>query len=477
MRKPGIAVHPSFVRRILTLAAGLVLLTTAMAVAAQTDRVNVNTSGGQANAGAVFSSISGDGTKVVFTSRATDLVKPATVPTRHIFLRDFKTGKTILVSRASDHKNRKGKVVLGKAAADGFSFSPMISANGKFVVFASDASNLVKNDENGSTDVFRRSLTADVNKTILISRKSDKSGESGAPAVGGPSTQPVVSANGKVIAFVSQATNLFGGDKNGKPDVYVRNLETGKTTALSVREGQTLNGISGGADVGNGNAGGIAISGNGKVVAYGSTARLHAADTDDKVDVYDQVVDGGYPNPISSHLDEPCEGGCSSFNPSLNHDGSVLAFWSDSSATQGDTNNKGDIIVLRAGNFFRVNLSSDEEQDIGGALSTLGQSLSNDGNRIVFATFGALVDGDDPCTGEQVYMRDLGAGTTTRISVGHNADCANGFSNYPAISANGEWVTFTSIGSNVVSGDTNSDTDVFRRGEIPASEPDGPPEG
>jgi len=180
-----------------------------------TTRVSVDSLGGQANRQSTNSSISGDGRYVAFASYATNLVPGDTNDGSDIFVHDMQTGTTELIS-----------VDPGGGVGGYYSESPSISHNGRYVVFNSFATNLVPGDTNGTQDVFVRDLQPDL--TTLVSVDS-----SGIQA-NGPSDGPSISGDGRYIAFASSATNLVAGDTNRVADIFVRDLQTGVTTRVSV---------------------------------------------------------------------------------------------------------------------------------------------------------------------------------------------------------------------------------------------------
>jgi Tol biopolymer transport system component len=146
-------------------------------------------------------------------------------------------------------------VPQGAASSNGIGEDPHISADGQYVVFDSDATDLPGGDANGTTvDVFRKDMVTGV--VDLVS-----------PGIGGgaqgDSTADAISANGNVVAFSSAAPNLVDGDANGTTDVFVRNLATGVVQRVSTRaDGSQLSGPSYAA----------APSGDGRYVAFASRA-------------------------------------------------------------------------------------------------------------------------------------------------------------------------------------------------------------
>src|SRR5439155_147393 len=109
--------------------------------------------------------------------------------------------------------------------ANGNSYDPSLSADGRFVAFWSDAPNLLGTDTNGFTDVFVKDLQTDA-----ITRYS--TGGSGAQG-NGNSSDPSMSADGRYVAFVSAASNLVPGDTNGVADVFIKDVQTGAIIRVS----------------------------------------------------------------------------------------------------------------------------------------------------------------------------------------------------------------------------------------------------
>src|SRR5438046_7146698 len=106
----------------------------------------------------------------------------------------------------------------GTNSGDGFSGNPVLSSDGRFVAFDSDASNLVANDTNGHfEDVFMRDLNTGTTTLVSVNSAGTGSGN-------GASALPVISANGRFVAFVSDATDLVASDTNQNIDVFVRDL-------------------------------------------------------------------------------------------------------------------------------------------------------------------------------------------------------------------------------------------------------------
>jgi len=168
-----------------------------------TERVSIGIADAWADGGSDSPSISAGGRFVAFASEATNLVAGDTNEVWDVFIRDRVARETERVSIGS-----RG------AQADGNSWYPSISADGRFVAFTSGAANLVAGDTNGAADIFIRDRAKRKTERVSI-------GSRGAQADGG-SWYPSISADGRFVAFESEATNLVAGDTNEVWDVFLR---------------------------------------------------------------------------------------------------------------------------------------------------------------------------------------------------------------------------------------------------------------
>jgi Tol biopolymer transport system component len=254
--------------------------------------------------------ISDNGRFVAFYSYASDLVPDDGNGFPDIFVHDRKLGTTELISSDSDGNEGTGSsfspdisangryIVYGSESANlvpgdnnfdfdifihdrklgtterisvspggadalGPSFDPDISANGRFVTYSSLASGLVPEDDDNASDVFVYDREKGTTELVSVSSNGTE-GNLG-------SAQPTISDDGRYVTFQSDATNLVPGDDNNATDVFVRDRETDTTTLLSVARGGTT---------GNGGSFEPAISGNGHYVAYTSSASDLVSDDD-----------------------------------------------------------------------------------------------------------------------------------------------------------------------------------------------------
>ena len=182
-------------------------------------RVSVDSSGAEANGGSTKPAISDDGRFVAFESGASNLVSGDTNNADDIFVHDRQTGTTTRVSIDSSG-----------AEANGSSSSPAISADGRYVAFYSDATNLINGDTNGCGDIFVNDRQT--GQTTRVSVSSSGVEENAPP----PDDYLIlsISGDGRYVAFYSDATNLVSGDTNGAADIFVHDLQTGTTMRASV---------------------------------------------------------------------------------------------------------------------------------------------------------------------------------------------------------------------------------------------------
>ena len=195
---------------------------------------------------ATRASVSADGRYVVFESTE-PLLEGDTNGTRDIFVLDRGSQRVERVSVGSDGTQ-----------ADAPSVQPHVTPDGRYVVFASEATTLVPNDTNDASDVFIRDRLTGITRIVSIASH----GEQG----NGQSFDPVVSADGRYVGFSSWADNLVPADTNGDADVFVRDVSDGLIERISITssEGQAHGGFSYAA----------AISGDGRFVAFTSRATL-----------------------------------------------------------------------------------------------------------------------------------------------------------------------------------------------------------
>ncbi len=308
-------------------------------------RVNLANTGTQANGSSFRPALSSTGRYVVFESSATNLVSPATASgITHIYLRDTQTGTTSLVS-----------VDSAGTAGDGNSTQARVSADGRYVVFASNATNLVAGDTNGVRDIFLRDTVAGTTTRVSVATDGTQGN--------GLSRSPSITADGSQIAFSSASSNLVAGDTNGVPDIFVHTVATGTTVRVSVTSGgaEAVDPSAVGFQLGSINP---SISATGRYVAFASLAnnltdgdavgRYQAADSNNALDIFvhdrDVANSGTFDTPgnlatsmVSRNrfgyqtlrvLGEPSTAAADIF-PAISADGRWVAFPSDAEGASG----------------------------------------------------------------------------------------------------------------------------------------------
>jgi Tol biopolymer transport system component len=225
--------------------------------------VSTGLDGAPANGSSSAPAISGDGSVVAFASSATNLVAGPVSGAGDVYVRRA-GGPITLVS-----------VGIG-GPADGASSQPAISANGRYVAFASTASNLVAGDTNGVSDVFVADLDSGTITRVSVAH--------GGVQANAASTAPAISGDGSTIAFDSSATNLVSGDHNGVADVFVRVPATDTTERISVSSSgaeQNRSATAGFNEV-------SSLSTNGRLVVFDSTATnlVHGEDSTPRSNVF-----------------------------------------------------------------------------------------------------------------------------------------------------------------------------------------------
>jgi Tol biopolymer transport system component len=329
---------------------------------------------------------------------------------------------------------------------NGASAFPNISADGRYIAFLSEATNLVEGDTNGHADVFLYDRQS--GKTIRASVKSD--GTQGNGDI--PESFPSLSADGRYVAFTSDATNLVDGDTNAKADIFVFDRQTGRTVRVNVKsDGTQANNITMG----------FSLSANGRYVVFASAAsNLIDGDTNGKADVFIHDCQTGQTTRISLKTDGTQTNG-DSMQPAISADGQYVAFVSNATnLIDGDTNAKTDIFLhnCQTGQTTRISTKSDGTQANDNSMLP---SICAAGRYVAFlSTATNLVDADT--NGKQdVFVHDCQSGQTTRVSVKTDGTQANSDCYFPFISADGNYVTFSSPAATLVDGDTNGVLDIF----------------
>jgi Tol biopolymer transport system component len=413
-----------------------------------TQRVSVSSTGTAGDNDSVSAAVSADGRFVAFWSFASNLVPGDTNGTTDVFVHDRQSGTTERVSVDSRERQATGQ---GGTLDTNFG-PPAISADGRFVAFASSATNLVKGDRNQTVDIFLRDRVAGTTERVsLAGRKTEANGGSELPAL---------SPDGRFVAFTSSADNLAAGDTNFASDVFVRDRQAATTERVSVNSNE---------EQANNSSSGAALSADGRLVAFSSAAtNLIPGDVDDAaLDVYLRDRQAGTTEGIST-TQPPSGLLLHSASPSLSADGRLVAFHSwESNLVPGDTNARFDIFVFdrQTQTTERVSLSS---TGVEGNNDSTNPSISADGRLVAFTS-----DADNLVAGDgnfdlDVFVHDRQTHTTVRASVTSDGT-ETGFelgSLNASLSADGQAVAFQSEGA-LVAEDSGFPVDVFVHDEQP----------
>jgi len=273
---------------------------------------------------------------------------------------------------------------------------------------------------------------------------------------------PVLSRDGRFVAFSSSATNLVASDGNHVFDVFVHDLATGATVRVSVSSSGTES---------NRNCGSPSITGDGRLVVFHTDAsNLVAGDTNGARDVFvhDRDPDGNgvfdEGNGTTERVSVTAGGAqanSGSFMPTITVDGRFVAFASAASnLVSNDLNGYTDVFVKDRTTGTVTCVSVDGNGDTRHGVSN-DPEISDDGNAVAFASESPFLVANDNNATEDVFLRDLVAGVTTRVSVDSAGVEGNGVSRHPALSPDGLIVAFDSFASNLVPGDQNRNVDVF----------------
>jgi Tol biopolymer transport system component len=304
--------------------------------AISTQRVSVDSNGGQGSGGIVSTiivpTISANERYVTFHSLFSNLVISDTNDASDVFVFDLQTSQTVRISVASDGSE-----------GNGASLYPMVSSDGRYVSFSSRATNFAAGDTNGKVDLFRHDRDVDADgifdepgqiSTVRVSVSS--SGEQG-NGDSGLAMVPVMDPSGRYIVFTSFATNLVSDDTNGQEDVFVHDMQTGETTRVSVSSNEEQANLYSQTP---------AISPGGRYIAFSSaSSNLTPGDTNNKSDIFLRDLLLGTTTRVTLGLlgAEP-NNGCA--GPSISADGRLIAFQSNATnLVENDLNGMKDIFV------------------------------------------------------------------------------------------------------------------------------------
>ena len=444
-----------------------------------TTRVSVSSSGAQANGPCFVSSISVDGRFVLFDSEADNLVDGDTNGVQDVFVHDRQTGHTTRVSVASD--GTPGNLISGSHGGE-----TTISADGRFVVFESNATNLLGpgGDTNGATDIFVHDRDWDGGSAMpngvfdepgVGTRTFRVSVSSSGTQANGQSNNPSISADGRFVVFWGDASNLVPEDTNEVADTFVHDRQTGLTTRVSVASPPN-------ATQGNCHSGIATISGDGRFVAFQSRAsNLVSEDTNGPPECTPLQItfDIGTDNFVHdrqtgqttrvSIASNGAQGDSQSSSPRITSSGRFVVFNSFAKLVPEDTNLKSDGYLhdRQTGETTRISVSFDGTPE---NADSYGKDISDDGRLVAITSYASNLVPGDTNSFVDVFIHDRRSSQTRRVSVateGTQGNEESGLIGGFYLSEDGRFVTFNSRATNFVPGDTNGTWDVFVRDALP----------
>ncbi len=368
---------------------------------------------GNAGSGLFGVAISASGRYIAFESRATNLVAPATTARRsHIYVHDRDADGNGVFDEDGAGKTRTFLLDITKDGKEGnaSSLHPSMDYNGTKVAFDSTATDLANNKLDDERDVFLRDWLGQ--RTYLLSRPA-KVGE---PR--GPSSNPAVSYDGRLVAFESMEKNLVAPPANGKKQIFLVEVLSGQVLAVVSKSPK--------GEFGDKSSFNAAASGFGSVIAFMSDA---------------------------TNLFAGANGRTQTLRATLSRDDPKFLISLVSAEKRGFAGN-GDSApgILR---------------DRGTDYSFRGVSLSNDGTRVAFASAATNLVDRDTNGKVDVFVRDITKGKTVRASVsseGGQGDNHSGYAGGTVISRDGRWVAFESKATNLVTPGTDGTREVFVHG-------------
>jgi len=408
----------------------------------ESDLVAVSTDSADAfgNSDSTSSAVDETGEFIVFTSKNTLLPGFPTGGYAQVYRKNTISGKVEIVSTTSDNQT----------IANGPCTAPHISDTGRFVVFASIATNLDPSISNpgGFSHIYRKDVRDGLISLLDVVHNDDTA------AANGNSTQPDVSAQGNFVAFESAATNLVDNDTNGLTDIFIVN-PSGTIERVSV--------ATSGEQSKNDHSYKPRISSDGQRIVFQSAASdLVSTDTGGHSDILYRDRNADTTNFVSVDSSGK-QADADSFNADISADGNYVVFQSvATNLVSGDTNSKVDIFLrdLVNSTTTRLSLKSDGAQTSSG--DSTSPAINTNGSFITFiSTANDLVNTDPNGTIADVFVRSAQAADTIQL-LSVSPGWSNGQASSQAeISADGRYVSFTTP-NKFDTDDTNGVNDIYR---------------
>jgi Tol biopolymer transport system component len=404
------------------------------------------------------SALSVDGRWLAFTSLGDDLVLNDTNRAHDVFVHDFVAGTNILVSATG----------LGVPALGGSSTSPTISADGRLVAFVSAATNLTAYHFNPflrRNQIYVSNLPARTN--FLVSVATD-----GVTPGTGDSEPPVISQDGRYVVFVSRSINLAAVQNGSGAHTFRRDLATGQTVALATESGSTLP---------------PSMSGDGRYIAYSADSQVRVWDGQTAANIYTNT------GPVVSFALSPrgaklaCQVGVNIFVTAVKSgsnlfayvsktpiesaaqwsaDERYFAFVSSANLVGGDNNGTNDVYLLDT-EGSTLSLVSLKRDHIGSASGPSDSPVvSWDGRFVVFRSFATNVTSGAASTPPNLFVYDRFTGSNSVLTINGGGSPWTSWMARPMISPDASKVAFLAWAS-LTDGDINRVSDVFATVVLP----------
>lgn len=450
-RTNSVPVYPLV--RIMSAIALTAFLTTTTA-AQTTSRISIGFDGTDGNGESIRPAISGDGRYVAFESGATNMIVGDDNGSDDVFVYDRMSGQLVVISVSS-----------AGTLGDDDSGRPAITPGGRFVAFASQAENLVPGDVNELRDVFVHDRDADGNgvydepggiAVVRVSVRTD--GEQ----ANDESNRPSISDDGRFVAFRSTATNLVDDDTNAADDIFVHDRDADGNGVFDEPGGiaTVRASVSSVGQQANGTSDRPVIAGQSRVVVFTSFAsNLVAGDANDASDVFVHDLVSGETTRVSVDA-FGTQGNGDSDRPTITGDGRYVVFRSAADNLVADDTNGSDDLFMhdrQTGETTRIAIAGSDEADD----DSTTPAVSPDARFVAFQSDAEnLVANDDNATPD-VFVMERETGLVERVSVSTVGVQGDDESSVPALSADGRFVVFSSLASNLVDGDAGAFEDIF----------------
>jgi Tol biopolymer transport system component len=434
-------------------------------LAGVTQLVDADTNGAGAGVTADTAAVmSADGSLVAYQSDSANVATNDRNRGFDLFISDFTNQRTELISPRDP--------TLPSVTPDGSSGVTVycVSTNGRYVAFTSEADDITANDTNGLWDVYVRDLLDGTNALVSIAPNGF--------SANGASFEPSISGDGRYVAFSSYASNLVAGDANASEDVFVRDLQGGATTLVSIG----LDGVS----FGNSNSWQPTISADGRYVLFHSAAQNLASGTmgPGLENIFLRDLHSNITYALGAVSSPP-----SPFSAAMTPDGRYVALigrrsnsganwyvlvWNTqttsviySNLTTSNSNVSispdGQRVAWWNSTLNMADVASQANRTVATGSFGLngGIQFSADGNLLVYAVGPSFGANYSPYA-YNVYLFNFQAGRNMLISHGYNATTpALGSSDSPAISPDGRFIVYRSSATNLVAGVTNGQPNLF----------------